>query len=190
MLGRDPQASSDCQRGSWQQEGWEASVYMNEIPNFSMGGQDSENVMHYLRSQGTAGIKRGILPGPRGLLAPQSWSRCQGISSFVLFSKPFDYDEGQLSVLCLHFPSLWCPSSHLSFPGGGGERWLFPAGLAPRSHNITKHVALRYLRGSTERIENLSLVAWPSFNGGILGSIDSPVIAGEIFQPSPWTLLN
>jgi len=74
----------------------------------------------------------------------------------------------------------------LSRPAAGGDEGrLPPAVLVPRSHNITKHVALRYLRGSTERIENLTLVAWPSFNGGILGRIDSPVIAGEIFQPLP-----
>lgn len=161
------------------------SFNVHESPCFSMEGQDLESIVSYLRSHSTTGIKRGILPAPCGLLAPQSWSRCQGISSFVLFSKPFDFcDEGQVSVLCLHFPSLWWPSSHLSFPGlllvmrGSYPQQCLPLGPTT-SHG--KHVALRYLRGSTERIENLTLVAWPRFNGGTLGSIGSPILAGEIY---------
>lgn len=47
-------------------------MYMNEILYFSMEDQDLESVVSYLRSHGTTGITRGILPGPCGLLAPQS----------------------------------------------------------------------------------------------------------------------
>ena len=119
--------------------------------------------------------------------------RAREMSSLVLFSKPFYYDEGQASfLLSLCFPGLEWPS-HLSLPGllvVDGEVGLSPAVLAPGSHSITKHVALRHLSGSTERAENLILVAWPRFSGGISGNIGIPILAGEIFHPTQWALLN
>lgn len=53
------------------------------------------SVVSYLRSHGGTGIKSVVLLARCGLLAPEPWV----MSSFVLFSKPCDYDEGRVSFL-------------------------------------------------------------------------------------------
>lgn len=87
----------------------------------------------------------------------------RAVSSFVLVSKPCDYDEGPVSVpLCLHFPGLWWPFALpplLSRSAAGGEVWLSPTVCARGPQGITKHFVLRHLNGSRGRTEILTLIA-------------------------------
>lgn len=151
-----------------------------------------ERVVSYLRLPGT-GIKSSVLPVVCGPLAAPSPSWCQGNECLSLIQQALLlwWRPSRLPS----FPVLPCsvvafPSPLTSRPAGGGHLQLSLALLGPAAHIMTNHVVPRHLSKSTERIENLILIDWPHFSGGISGNVDIHPPAREIFRPTQWALLN
>lgn len=155
-----------------------------------------ERVVSYLRLPGT-GIKSNVLPVVRGPLAAPSPSWCQGNECLSLIQQALLiwWRPSRLpSFSALPCSVVAFPSPLTSRPAGGGgfgHLQLSLALLGPAAHIITKHVVLRHLSKSTERVENLILITWPHFSGGISGNVDiCTPSAREIFHPTQWALLN
>lgn len=151
-----------------------------------------ERVVSYLRLPGT-GIKSSVLPVVCGPLAAPSPSWCQGNECLSLIQQALLlwWRPSRLpSFSVLPCSVVAFPSSLTSRPAGDGHLQLSLALLGPAAHVITKHVVPRHLSKSTERIQNLILIAWPHFSGGISGNVDIRPPAREIFRPTQWALLN